>query len=189
MSRLSLHPLLRSDHLVAQFEKVKMDSASNPLLGPAIMNKEQNASCGYLIALLLDEEEDFKIRVEKLFQAGHLCASREDSLILAVRILEIVLKLCFKCGEESRLSCAGQIAHFLQLLSKDVGGKALAVQLISSLCLELPDFDLMFISIMLADEQSWLSAVSVSFVDIALQHFYFTNKNDENLNSVGIHFR
>ena len=68
---------LNSKNLLSQ-EKVLIDSSSNPLLGPAIVNKDVNPTCSYLITLLLDDQEiTLSVRIKKILATVELCCKRK----------------------------------------------------------------------------------------------------------------
>ena len=193
MSRLVLHPLLRTDWArieLADAERITIDSVSNPLLGPAILNKDQNAASSYLMCLLLDEREvTLPERVERLFNAGRLCARRSDSLILSVRIVEIALKLSYRQFQRGMRDevVAHAISTFIQLVAKE--GKELLRDLISSLCDQLDNFDQLIIYILLS-EPGWTNSASCYFLDIALQSLFLKGKDDPTyIDTVAPHFR
>lgn len=176
-----LHPLLRLDHAVLNLtdlsRSVSVESGSNPVLGPAALNKDTIATCAYIMAILLDDQkENLSERLAKLFEAGNVCLKREDSIILAVRILEISLKLLCRSEQEERDSVGLQVTDFLKKIMKS-GGKELIHSLLSNTFPELKDLDEILISTLLLDPD-WCNSTSVFLLDLALQNRHLTDVED-----------
>ena len=193
-SRLVLHPLLRKDHVtlnLSDFDRsVSIESGSNPVLGPAALNKENIATCAYIMALLLDDQkETLSDRLTKFFDAGNICLKREDSIILAVRIVEISLKLLCRADEETRECIGLRVTEFIKKVIKS-GGREQILSLLACSFAELENFDEILISIFLLDSD-WCNPISVFLLDWALQSRHLRNVEEisDSMVNIGANFR
>ena len=90
ISKLLLNKYIRDDFKDITDINVTVESSRNPILGSAALKSNEDLACAYVLCVSNGENN-----LSNMISCGNRCLEKPESIILALRLLEIALKMAF----------------------------------------------------------------------------------------------
>lgn len=185
ISKLLLNIHLRDDFQELSESVVSVDSSSNPILGPAAVNRKDDLASAYILTITTENDDPVK-QMHNIINCGKLCIDRSNSAVLSRRLLEIALKKAF-VSRDLFGDLFPMISGFLLKVAESDSDSCLS--LISHLMLIYESFsDFVVKLILLCPSNLELGSVS-KLLDLALKQYLKGDHPAEHSCKTHIHIR